>query len=324
MRYVVTGATGFVGGAVARTLARQGHDVTGVGRDEARGAALTRDGIIFRRLDIRGARWDNLMEGCDGVVHAAAEHTFWDHWESYRDTNVEASGAIARACRTYAVRLVHVSHSSVYNVSQRQWDIPESQPCGPRFDSRYALSKYRAEEEVLGALPSAAVVRLRRVYGPGDPSFMPRVADAVRSGRLPRLSRHGVPNEMCHIDNAVHGLVLALQSRIAGPVNIADGEQVEMWSVVDRLADRLQVPRPTAYVPASLAVGVAHALEWATRVRRSGTEPAFTASAVRMLTRGMSLDLTLAREQLGYAPVVSAAPAMAAAIAAYTPTRRAR
>ncbi len=319
MRVVVTGATGFVGGAAARAFVRSGHTVVGIGRDIAAGSTLRADGVDFVRMDIRQPEWDRVLTGTDVVVHAAAVHSLWDTWAAYRHTNVEATGLLARACRKADCRMIYVSHSSVYNVSDRQWNIPESQPVGPRFDSRYALSKYLAEEAILGLLPEATVLRLRRVYGPGDQTFFPHLARVIADGTLPRLVRGEVRNQLLHIGNAVEAIELAAARPGVGLVNIADDELVGMWDVVDRIADAIGAQRPRRRVPAKVAEVAALASEFGRRVSGSAAAPQFTASAVRMLTRGMSLDLSRARAELGYWAVIEPEVGVAAAIEALRP-----
>ncbi len=319
---MVTGATGFIGGAAARALHRSGHDVTGIGRNQEAGEQLRADGIHFVWMDIRRPYWVDLLEGTDVVVHAAAAHTVWDTWETYRDTNVEASATLARSCKAFGTRMVYISHSAVYNLSDRKWNIPESQPCGPRFDSRYSMSKYLAEQEIQQVLPGACILRLRRVYGPGDTTFLPRVAGAIRDGRLPRLTRGEVRNQLLHIGNAVEAIELAVGSRISGPVNLGDTELVGMWSLVDRVADAIGTPRPKRYLPAGVAVLAAKTVEWWAR-RRQSLEPPFTVGEVRILTRGLSLDLTRAHTELGYWPVIETEAGLRAAIDALRPRRAA-
>ena len=321
MRVVVTGATGFIGGAAARALQRSGHDVTGIGRNQEAGERLRADGIYFVLMDIREPYWVDLLEGTDVVVHAAAAHTVWDRWETYRDTNIEASAALARSCKAFGTRMVYISHSAVYNLSRRQWGIPESEPCGPRFDSLYSLSKYLAEQEIQQLLPAACILRLRRVYGPGDTTFMPRLADALRERRLPRLAHREVHNQLLHIGNAVEAIELAVSSRVSGPVNLGDSELVGMWSLVDQVADAIGAPRPQHYVPAGLAVLAAKTVEW--WARRRCLEPPFTVGEVKILTRGLSLDLTRAQTELGYWPVVETEVGLHAAIEALRPRRAA-
>ncbi len=302
MRILVTGATGFVGGAAARALTSAGHQVTGTGRDVKRGAALEQAGVRFVAADLRTGVGEGL-DDVDAVLHCAARSTLWGKWADFYADNVEVSASIAAACARRGVRLVHISTPSVYNAAGRTQQVPESTPIGPRFDSLYARSKYLAELAVRSQLPDAAVLRPRGIYGVGDTALMPRLVRALRSGRLPRLTRHEVYTELTHVQNVVHAARLALERPVAGVFNITDGVSVPIWATLERLADALSVPRPTRFVPAALVEGAAALLEAAYRLSPNAPEPPLTASGVRLLTRPMTLDLSRAREVLGYAPV---------------------
>ncbi|GBF06344.1 NAD-dependent epimerase/dehydratase:Short-chain dehydrogenase/reductase SDR:3-beta hydroxysteroid dehydrogenase/isomerase:polysaccharide biosynthesis protein CapD:dTDP-4-dehydrorhamnose reductase:NmrA-like protein [Deinococcus aerius] len=305
MRVLVTGATGFLGGVVARDLVRDGHEVTGVGRNLERGAALEEAGVRFIPLDLRSPEpRERLLDGMDGVIHAAARSSLWGRWEDFVADNVTVSARLAHACAERGVRLVHISTPSVYNATGRRVRVPETTPVGPRFDSLYARSKFLAEEAVRLAHPEAAILRPRGVYGPGDTSILPRLVRALRSRRLPRLTRTEVHTELTHVRNAAHAARLALEQPAPGVFNVTDGETVPIWALLDRLADRLGVPRPHPYVPAPLVEGAAALLEGLAQLHPAKPEPVLTASGVRLLTRAMTLDLTRVRERLGYAPVV--------------------
>ncbi|AWN22553.1 short-chain dehydrogenase [Deinococcus irradiatisoli] len=314
MRILVTGATGFLGGAAALALAQAGHEVIATGRDPLRGAALEAQGLTFLAADLRGDPAP-LVRPVDAVLHCAARSTLWGRWPDFYADNVQVSARLAQACARSGVRLVHVSTPSVYNATGLTRRVPESIPVGPRFDSLYARSKYLAELEVRAALPDAAILRPRGLYGPGDTSLMPRLVRALRSGRLPRLTRQEVHTELTHVGNAVHAARLALEQPAAGLFNVTDGVTVPIWATLDRLADRLGTPRPARVVPARWVEGAATLLEAAYRLRPGTPEPPITASAVRLLTRPMTLDLTRARERLGYAPLIHPAEGLAEVLA---------
>lgn len=317
MRILVTGATGFLGGAIARELVRCGHTVTGLGRDATKGAALEAGGIGFMRADLRvPADWRPALDGVDAVLHAAARSTLWGRWPDFVADNVTVSREVARACAVRGLRLVHISTPSVYNATRLSHQVPETTPVGPRFDSLYARSKYLAELEVTQAHPEATLLRPRGIYGIGDAAIIPRLTRALRAGRLPRLVRGEVHTELTHVRNVSHAARLALERPAPGLYNVTDGVPVPIWATLDALADALGVARPGRYVPARVVENMARVLELAARLHPARPEPALTASGVRLLTRPMSLDLTHARTRLGYAPVVHPAQGLAQVLAA--------
>lgn len=317
MRIVVTGATGFLGGVTARELVRHGHTVTGLGRNAARGAALEAEGVRFIQADLRTpVGWLPALNDTDAVLHAAARSTLWGRWPDFVADNVTVSREVARACAARGLRLVHISTPSVYNATRLSHHVPETTPVGPRFDSLYAHSKYLAELEVTLAHPEATLLRPRGIYGPGDTALMPRLTRALRAGRLPRLVRGEVHTELTHVRNVAHVARLALEHPAPGVFNITDGVPVPIWATLDALADALGVARPARHIPARLAENAARVLELAAHLHPARREPTLTASGVRLLTRPMTLDLTQARERLGYAPVIGPQAGLAEVLAA--------
>lgn len=315
MRVLVTGATGFLGGHVARALVARGDEVVGLGRAEGAGARLAADGIAFLRADLRDVRqWRDAVIAADAVVHCAARSTLWGRWDDFLRDNVDASAAVARGCADAGARLVHISSPSIYNATGVTDHVREDQPVGPRWDSLYALSKWLAEKAVARVAPDALVLRPRAIHGPGDVAIVPRLADGLGTGRLPRLVAGEVWTEITRVENAVAAVLRGIDSDVAGPVNITDGEPIALWAGIDRLADALGEPRPARRVPARLVEGVAGVVEGIARLRPSRPEPTLTRSGVRLLTTPMTLDLTRARTELGWSPVVGAAEGLARTI----------
>lgn len=312
MRVLVTGASGFLGGRAAQLLCAE-HEVVATGRvfPPERRRLLEAGGARTEIADLtdQGAL-PALLAEVDAVVHCAALSTLWGRWEDLRRTNVDVSAHLARACAERGLRLVHVSSPSIYNRAVHEdprWGtperpVPESLPVGPRFDSDYARSKHLGEVAVRGAHPAACLLRPRGIYGPGDSSIVPRIVAALEARRLPRLVDGDVLTDLTHVDNAAHAIALALDSEVSGPVNIADGTPIAIWDGIDRLADHRGLPRPRRRLPAAPVERAAGLAEQVAR-RLGRAEPRLTATGIRLLTRGMRLDLTRAREELGYVPV---------------------
>ncbi|RLP10187.1 NAD-dependent epimerase/dehydratase family protein [Propionibacterium australiense] len=305
MRVTVTGATGFLGGRLARRLVGEGHEVAGLGRDERAGAALAADGVGFHRVDLARTSPEDPVLDADAIVHCAALSTLWGPWADFQRANVQVSAMLARAAALRGARLVHISSPSIYNATGLTRDIGE-ETVPTSFESSYARSKWLAEQQVHAIAPSALVLRPRGIYGPGDRSIMPRVARIVGSGRMPRLSRGEVWTQLTHVDNVVEAIVLGLGSKLSGPVNVTDDRTIGLWATLDRVADALGVPRPHGHLPPRLAEGAAAVAERVCRVLPGRPEPPVTVASLRLITRGMTLDLRRARDELGYRPVVGA------------------
>ncbi|MCU1416929.1 MAG: hypothetical protein JWP32_1103, partial [Schumannella sp.] len=183
MRIAVTGASGFIGGAVATALADLDHDVVGFGR-RAGGWSHARG--RYRRWDLTSGALppdasDRAFEGAfEGVVHCAA---LADDWADPRDVlrvNRDGTRAVVRSFP--GARIVHMSTSSVYDAFEPSVQVSEDAAPVRRHLSAYSHTKTLAEFELAGV--DAVILRPHAVYGPGDTTLLPRILTGVRRGRL--------------------------------------------------------------------------------------------------------------------------------------------
>lgn len=321
-RIVVTGATGFLGGAVARRLhaTRPQASLLALGRDPSRGAALQADGIDFRAIDLAAAEpTRGALRGADVVVHAAALSSPWGRHADFHAANVVASMHVARACADSGVaRLVHVSSPGIYHDGAAHLGIREDAPLPPRAVNHYAATKREAERHVVALTnqsgTSTLLLRPRAIFGPGDTSILPRIVDALRNGRMRRIGDGACLVDMSYIDNVVDAVLLAMDAARAlhgRSYNISNGEPVRIWDVIDRLADALGIERPHRRISRSNARLLAGLLENGYRLLAPGREPPLLRYGVDLLSVDMTLDISRARAELGYVPRVSMDAALA-------------
>ncbi|MGL4339331.1 MAG: NAD-dependent epimerase/dehydratase family protein [Rhodoglobus sp.] len=293
MEVAVTGASGFVGGAIATALRERGHQVTGFGR---------RPGGWHGHYE----QWD-LDSGprcgsADAVVHCAA---LTDDWASQS----EAMRAHRLGTRTVVAsfpgaRIVHISTSSVYDAFSPTVRVAETASAPRRFLSSYSMSKAAAEAEV-GS--NAVILRPHAVYGPGDTTLLPRLLGAVRGSRLVLPEGARVAHTLTHIDNLVDAAELALTGP-QGVYNIGDDTEVMLSAVITEfLSRRGKADVALVSIPYRIVFAAAAALETLYRATgrgpgRGASGPPLTRYAVSQLGRQRTLDLTAAREHLGYRP----------------------
>ena len=291
MRIAVTGASGFIGGAVATALADEHHEVTGFGR---RPDGWSHPHARYRLWDIaEGAlRGDRVF---DAVVHCAA---LADD-AAPLDVAMRANRTGTRnVVATFAgARIVHLSTSSVYDAFTPTVMAREDAAPVTRFLSTYSESKTFAEFEVMGS--DAVILRPHAVYGPGDTTLLPRVLDAVRRGRLVLPEGARVRHSLTHIDNLVEAVRLSLRGP-AGVYNIADAEPVLLSELIEEFLLRRGVRARIVPLPYGAAFRMAAAAERAARTRRR--RPRLTRYAVSQLGLERTLDITAARERLGFRP----------------------
>jgi nucleoside-diphosphate-sugar epimerase len=293
VRIAVTGASGFIGSAVATALADADHEVVGFGR---RADGWSHPAGSYRVWDITSGplRGDRDFEA---VVHAAALADDWAPIAEALRVNRDGTRNVVRSFER--ARIVHLSTSSVYDAFTPTVEASESTPPARRFLSSYSASKTVAELEL--SVADAAILRPHAVYGPGDTTLLPRLLAAVRRGRLLLPEGAEVRHSLTHIDNLVLAVRRALDpASPAGTYNIADDTPVLLSVVLREFLERRGVPARLVSVPYRRAFALAGALERAARL--TGRRPRLTRYAVSQLGLERTLDLSAAREQLDYRP----------------------
>jgi nucleoside-diphosphate-sugar epimerase len=298
MRVAVTGASGFVGGQIARALDAMGHDVLSYGR---------RERTALRRPVPGYAEWDVTAgpifgAGVDGVVHCAAHVGDRGSEAAYQSTNVDGTRAVLDSFPD-ADRFVYVSSASVYSDHASHDHIAEDAPIGACRYSAYSRTKAAAERLVSERRSDAVILRPHIVYGPDDTTLLPRLLAAKRFGRLPIPGNGRNRVSVTHVHNLALAVDLALQSPHAtGPFNITDAEPAAVDELLRTVLRRVGATARIAYIPRAVAWHIAGALEgiWPTRIGPRG--PLLTRYVVSQLADELTLDITRARAILGYEP----------------------
>ncbi|MFE5671187.1 NAD-dependent epimerase/dehydratase family protein [Agromyces sp. NPDC056523] len=299
-RVLVTGATGFVGGALLRALReRDDIDVRGIGRRRV-------DDPDVASLDL--SRSVELPFGAafrpDVIVHAAARASQWGTRAQFRTQNVDATANVLElARRSGTSRVVYVSSTSVFYRRADQFGLTESSPIGPDFLNDYARTKHEGEQLVRRHPGDWVIARPRAVFGPGDTTLLPRILEAAARGRLPFLGdpAHPAVGDLVYIDTLVDQLVAAtLAPGLAGTeVNLTNGEPVPIMPTIARILGELGLPVPRRTIGRTSALGLAAAAETAWRLGRLPGEPPLTQYAVWLLASSKTFDVSLARRLFG-------------------------
>ena len=184
MKVLVTGGGGFLGQAICKQLAAQGHTVRSLNRSAH--PALDTLGVEQCRGDI--ASLDLVIDAArdmDAIIHCAGKVGAWGRIEEYYEANVRGTDNVLAACELHKIsKLVLTSSPSVVHDGGDLDGVNESVPYATHFSSPYAQTKAMAEQRVLAANgEQLATVALRPhfIWGPGDPNLIPRVLKRARS-----------------------------------------------------------------------------------------------------------------------------------------------
>ena len=314
MRALVTGAGGFLGGAVVDQLLAAGADVTAFQRGDY--PALAARGVRVVRGDVADAgAIAAAVAGHDVVFHVAAKAGVWGAWEAFREANVTGTAHVIAACRQAGVgKLVYTSSPSVVFDGGDMAGVDESVPYPARHDAPYPATKAEAEQLALAANgPDLATVALRPhlIWGPGDPHFVPRLIARRKAGRLRRVGKGENLVDATYIDNAAAAHLRAAERLAPGTACagkayfIGNDEPIAAWTLVDRFLAAAGLPPVEGAVPAELAYAAGWVLEGVHGLFKLPGEPLMTRWVARELSTTHWFDLTAARRDLGYVPAVS-------------------
>ena len=318
MRIFVTGASGFVGGAITKAFVGEGHTVVALVRSVQSAAAANEAGAVSVSGSLATVRADQVA-GCDAVIHSAAVINTWAPAEDYWRTNVAGASRMLDAARSAGVRrFIHISTEAVLTRGRHMRDIDESYPYPRRTPFFYSRTKAEAERRVIAADDPekgfrTISLRPRLVWGPGDRTLIVGIRRAVEAGRFLWIGKGKSLTSTCHVDNLVSSICLALDSENGGEVYfVADDEVTTFRVFLSRYLETQDIVLPERSLPGPIAVGIARLLDVVWRSLRLKNEPPLPLLGAYILARDCTVRCDKIKRDLGYAPIISIEDGLAA------------
>ncbi len=313
----ITGGSGFIGGALVRRLVEGGTTVRALARSDASAAKVEGLGAKAVRGDLDDpASMATGADGCDTAFHLAAHLSQWGAREEFVRGNVTGTENAIEACRRAGVRrFVHCGTEAGILAGEPLVNADETVPLRPDSKVHYSATKAQAEQVVRDANGDGletVVLRPRLVWGAGDTTLLPEMVAAAESGKLVWIGGGRHLTSTTHVDNVVEGLLLAAAKGRPGEVYfVTDGEPAEFRAFVSELLETQGVEAPTRSIPGWLGAAAAAAGEGAWRLLPLGGEPPVTRLAYWLSAMECTIDISKARAELGYAPIIDREQGMA-------------
>ena len=337
----VTGAGGFLGKAICRLLRLADIKVTGFARGNY--PELTQMGVNMVQGDIIDfVRLKETMQSCDLVFHVAAKAGVWGSKDDYFKPNIQGAQNIIQACQELAItRLVYTSTPSVTFAGVDEEGIDESTPYADKFLNFYGESKALAEQLVLAASNSSkqggnqtsaqkasqnvhhenvlktVALRPHLIWGPNDPHLVPRVLERARAGKLKLVGKADKLVDTIFVDNAAYAHILAAvalnkpkASCIGKAYFISNDQPITMAAMLNNILHCVDLPPVKKRVPSAVAYAAGATLEWFYKVLNIKQEPIMTRFVARQLSTSHYFDISAAKKDLGYTPLISIAEGM--------------
>lgn len=341
MKYLVTGAGGFLGRYLCEQLIARGDQVRGLARGsypelETLGVEM-HQGDLADRLSVIKA-----CQGVEGIFHVGGKVGVWGHWFDYFQSNVQGTLNLLGACQDLGItRMVFTSSPSV-TFDAANWDcdqrgIDASAPYPTKWLCHYPHSKAIAEQFVLTQNGSdvfsndktqpkklyTTSLRPHLVWGPRDHHLTKRLIERARAGQLRRVGTGDNKVDMVYVENAAEAHLLAMDQlavvsseegsaasqspRNAGRAYfLSQGEPINCWEWVDEILALVDLPHVKKSISARKAYYAGALLEfkhWLTR--DYANEPRMTRFVARSLATDHWFDISDAERDFGYKPRVS-------------------
>lgn len=310
MNYLITGATGFIGPWLVKRLVSEGHSC----RCLVRSMKAAKDISVLRNVElIEGDITDkrslkNIAASMDGLFHLATlghVHNFKAPEGVFEDVNVAGTKNIINEAMNGGVKkIVHCSSVAAMGICG---DIPANEESRCRPHHPYGLSKLHAEELIRKLfneqdLP-AVVVRFSMVYGPGDWRDMLRIVKLVKGRIIPRIGSRPKLTPLIHVDDAVEGLLLAMQKGRQGETYLITNKNSEPFDrILKIIAKALKIKCFTVPVPEWAALSAASGIE--VLYKLFGKSPFITRKNMESTLADRVFSVEKAQKELGFDPSI--------------------
>lgn len=303
----ITGATGFVGTAVARVLLQQGHRLRVLTRpqnDRRNLQGLDNIEIVEGDLgDIETYR--QALQGCHAIFHVAADYRIWvPDPKAMHHINVEGTRTLMEAAMGAGIKRI-VYTSSVATLGINKDGTPSNEDTPVTFADMvgvYKQSKFMAEQEVRRLIHEkglpAIIVNPSTPIGPRDikPTPTGRIIVEAAKGLIPAYVDTGL--NIVHVDDVAQGHWLAFEKGTIGERYILGGENLGLGEILKIIATKTGHKPPTVKLPRELIFPIAYVMEGIARV--TGKEPFVTVDGLRMAKKKMFFSSVKAERDLGY------------------------
>ena len=308
MNYLITGASGFVGGAIAEKLKNQ-HQIFAMARSDESAEKVISLGCIPIRTELNKVTLENL-NGIDLIIHSAAFVGVWGRKKQFWDANVKGTQQLLEVAKQAGIkRFIHIGTEACLFYGQSMDDVDETYPYALNSPYYYSQTKAEAEKSVLEAnVPGSfetVSIRPRMVWGPKDQTILPELIKMVDRGMFIWINNGKYKTSVTHIDNFVHGVELAIEKGRGGEAYfITDEGFTTIKEFITQLLDTQNMTPTSKSISPSIIRPLAKVIEKTWRLIGIKKEPPITRLAIDFMSFNCTINIDKAKKELGYQPVI--------------------
>jgi nucleoside-diphosphate-sugar epimerase len=312
--YLITGATGFLGGHLVDACLARGERVSAIVRPGTDAAGLEKQAVQVFRGNFGDANLvgEALNGGVDVIVHCAAKVGDRGPVEEYRPVNVDAFRSLLEACKNRPLhRFIHMSSLGVYE-ARHHYGTDESEPLPPGHMDSYTTTKVEgervAQEFLRDGKPPLTILRPGFVYGPRDKVVLPKLIRHMARKKIHYLGADQRAQNCIFVGNVVDAVFLAVDSpKAVGQIyNLTDGEPVSKRRFIEAVADGMGLKKSKQVLPYWLAALIVRIVKrQMLRSLARGKKPWVTPAQFKFMQLNLDFSIEKARRELGYQPRVS-------------------
>ncbi|MEE9439351.1 MAG: NAD-dependent epimerase/dehydratase family protein [Saprospiraceae bacterium] len=309
MNVFITGASGFIGGAIATQLAKS-NAIYAMARSEKSAMKIKKLGFFPVRCSLNNVTIDHL-QNIEIVIHSAAYVEAWGTRAQFWETNVDGTTQLLEVAKKAGVkRFVHLSSEAAVFDGSPMVNVDEKHPYPSKTPYLYSETKAESERRVVAAntpkVFETVCVRPRMVWGKGDQTILPEVIKMINAGSFRWVKDGEILTSTTNIDNLVHGVTLAMSKGNGGEIYyITDNEISTFKYFLTTLLSTKNIVPPSKNISAGMLSFAAKIIEKIWLTFKIKKEPPITRFAADIIGVDCSINISKAKSELGYEPVIS-------------------
>lgn len=309
MKVFITGASGFVGGAIAGKLVKD-FEVLAMARSGRAARKVEALGVISVKCDLKTVRTIHLQDS-ELLIHSAGFVESWGTREQFWEGNVEGTRRILEIARAANVkRFIFIGTEAAFFYGQDMIDIDETYPYPDETPFLYSESKAEAEKLVLAAnepgVFETVSIRPRFVWGPNDQTILPNLIAMIKAGNFMWVNEGEFRAATTYIGNLVYAVKLAIEKGKGGEAYfVTDGETWTVRKFISALLETQEMVGSRRSVPVWLVRFVANSFEYFWKLFNLKSKPPITRFSAGIMSTECTIRIDKAKRELGYEPLIS-------------------